>query len=77
MFGSRLRFAAVIVLLTGALLFLSAGSAAVAASETGPVLQPLTGWLIGVLIILVFSLLSRHRPSKFGRPQAKRGDADQ
>lgn len=57
-------------------MFFSAADALGATGETDSVVQPLTGWLIGVLIILVFSLLSRHRPTKFGRHQVKPGNGD-
>jgi hypothetical protein len=70
LFGSRLQW---IALLAGAFPSLSDAYAAAETSETHQALQPLTGWLVGVLIILVFSLLTRHRPSKFGRRQSKPG----
>jgi len=68
--GSRLQSIALLAL---AFLSFSAVHAAAETGETHVALQPLTGWLIGVLVVLVFSLLSRHRPAKFGRRQAKPG----
>jgi len=70
LFGLRLQS---IALLAGVFLARSVANANAATGETGPILQPLTGWLIGVLVVLVFSLLTRHRPSKLGRQQAKPG----
>jgi hypothetical protein len=74
LFGSRLQS---IAFQAGAFLSLSAAHAQAETVDGGPDLQPLTGWLIGVLIVLVFSLLTRHRPSKFGgQQQAKPGNGE-
>ena len=54
----------------GSLLILSPVAQAADAGG-GPLVQPLAGWLLGVLAVLVISLLSRHRPSKIGRQRGK------
>lgn len=58
-------------MLTGGGLMALAPSAQAAFDGDGPLVQPLAGWLLGVLAVLVISLLSRHRPSKFGRERVK------
>jgi hypothetical protein len=55
----------------GASLVALAPVARAASNDNGPLVQPLAGWLLGVLAVLVISLLSRHRPSKFGRARVK------
>ena len=46
-------------------------SSAGAASGSDAAVQPLEGWLVGVLVVVLISILSRHRPARFG--QAKFG----
>lgn len=71
MVGARSAFVAVVGIQIGAFLGLSSSTAYAAAGDAEPLVQPFAGWLIGVLVVLVISILSRHRPSKFGREQAK------
>jgi zinc transporter ZupT len=69
--GVRSAFVAAIGIQIGVFLGLSSSTVYAAAGGAEPLVQPLAGWLIGVLVVLVISILSRHRPSKFGREQAK------
>ena len=67
----RISFLARICMQVGGTFAVSAATAYAAAGDADPLVQPLAGWLIGVLVILVISILSRHRPSKIGQEQVK------
>ena len=55
----------------GVALFALALSAEAASANDGLFVQPLEGWLVGVLVILLISILGRHRPAKFGQDRTK------
>ena len=57
-----------IATLIGALLIGSTRSAE--AASVGDV-QPLEGWLVGVLVVVLIAILSRHKPAKFGQDRTK------
>ena len=47
-----------------------------AAADTGePLVQPIEGWLIGLLVLAIISILSRQRTAKSNaRPSVPRGE---
>jgi len=67
-------------ILAGVCLFFLASLADRAQGANGPLVQPLEGWLIGVLVVVLISMLSQHRPVRFGQDRtkpARRWDTDQ
>jgi hypothetical protein len=58
-------------LLAGACFLFVACIAHGASESGGPLVQPLEGWLIGVLVVILISILSRHKPARFGRDRTK------